>query len=126
MSRFNCPCYGVILDGEKVLVLRRPAPHVWEFPGGTMERDETLKETIRREVFEETNLKVDPGLIVPVREANDVVAIFGFCEYQGGKVVISPREHLEHNWVPLASLTKTIGNVPLARSVDAFLKEIKK
>ena len=91
-----------------------------------MEREETLKETIRREVFEETNLKVDPGLIVPVREAEDVVAIFGFCEYRGGKVVTSPREHLEHAWVPLVSMSKTIDSVPIARSVEAFLKEIKK
>ena len=126
MSRFNCPCYGVILDGDNVLVLRRPSPHVWEFPGGSIEQGETIPEAIRREVFEETNLKVEPGIMIPVREADDVLAIFGFCEYKGGKVVISPREHLEHNWIPLASMAGTIGNVPVARSVQAFLKEIKK
>jgi 8-oxo-dGTP diphosphatase len=124
---FKCPCYGVVLDGSKVLLLERPEPHVWEFPGGNPEKGETLRDAVEREVHEETGLKVKPGLLVPVREADDTVAMFGLCQYSGGEVVLDQDEDdekLDHKWVELAGVPPKIGGVRLARSVQAFLKEL--
>jgi ADP-ribose pyrophosphatase YjhB (NUDIX family) len=120
--KFNCPCYGVIVRNGEVLLLKRKEPPVWEFPGGKIEREESLRDAIRREVAEEAGLKVEPGLLMPVREAEDVVAVFGLCDYKGDKVVTE--ELREHRWVPLKSMPPSIDGTALARSVKVFLKEI--
>lgn len=48
--------------GEILLIQRsstdRHSPLMWEFPGGSVEKGETLYETLKRETFEETNLNI--------------------------------------------------------------------
>lgn len=41
---------------------RAPSPHVWSVWGGRAEVDESAEETARREVFEETGLKIEGPL----------------------------------------------------------------
>ncbi len=56
---------GIIWRGSKILVARRPEDRMlgglWEFPGGKRREGETLEETARREIFEETGLPVRVG-----------------------------------------------------------------
>jgi mutator protein MutT len=53
---------------NKVLIIKRPDdeesyPRIWELPGGKVEFGETLIEAVRREVMEETGLKIsEPNL----------------------------------------------------------------
>ena len=55
------PCvYGVLIEGDKVLLSRQFDGY--DFPGGGADLDETLEETCKREVLEET------GIIVEVLE----------------------------------------------------------
>lgn len=55
---------AAIIRNEKdeiLCALRSPSmksPNLWEFPGGKIEKDETIKEAIEREIFEELNCKV--------------------------------------------------------------------
>ena len=52
----------VILDADKVLLIKRgkpPRAGTWSLPGGAQESGETLKEAALREIYEETNLKVE-------------------------------------------------------------------
>ncbi len=56
----DCVIYG--FDGEhlKILLIERgvePYKGMWALPGGFMRMDETIEETARRELFEETGLK---------------------------------------------------------------------
>jgi 8-oxo-dGTP diphosphatase len=53
---------GVISDGKKILVARRPE-HVhqgglWEFPGGKVEAGETVQQALYRELLEELAIEV--------------------------------------------------------------------
>ena len=51
----------VVVWGERVLLARRgnpPAAGAWSLPGGAQELGATAEETARRELFEETGLKV--------------------------------------------------------------------
>ena len=61
---------GVLRRGDKFLLCQRnEGSHqelLWEFPGGTRERGETMPECIRRELMEELGIdtEVGPRLIV--------------------------------------------------------------
>lgn len=60
---------GIILDGGKVLLVRRgqePLLGQWSIPGGAVEVGEQLPEALRREILEETGLAVRVGEIVEV------------------------------------------------------------
>src|ERR1700683_1491781 len=68
---------GAVIVGQRpggepvVLLIRRgqePLKGEWSLPGGVVELGETLEEAIRREVLEETGLRVD---VVDVAKAFD-------------------------------------------------------
>ena len=63
-------------------------PDLWEFPGGKMHPGESGAECARREVEEETGLRVAVRELLlerPFRYADREVALeFYLCEYQGG------------------------------------------
>jgi 8-oxo-dGTP diphosphatase len=61
---------AIMRDG-KVLVVRRarkPALNLYTLPGGVVEAGETLLEAVEREVREETQLKIEPVVLVGHRE----------------------------------------------------------
>ncbi len=49
----------VVDDDDRVLLLKRADTHDWGLPGGLMEPGESFEETARREVLEETGLRLD-------------------------------------------------------------------
>jgi len=60
---------GVILDGERVVLIRRRSPPLageWSLPGGIVEVGETLEACVARELLEETGLHVDVGSVIEV------------------------------------------------------------
>lgn len=63
---------GAIIHGGRVLIVRRarpPARGLYTLPGGVVEAGETLHDALRREVMEETALRVDPVALAGYREA---------------------------------------------------------
>jgi len=55
-------CCGVIVNNGKILMIKKgrgPDKGKWCPPGGRQENNETVEETCKREMKEETNLKVD-------------------------------------------------------------------
>lgn len=89
---------AVIFDADRVLLVERthePMRGEWSLPGGALEVGETLEEGVRREVFEETGLVVEPVARVDVldRIAHDdagevqfhYVLIDFLCRVTGGK-----------------------------------------
>ena len=60
-----------MLDGERVLLIRRgrpPGEGLWSVPGGRLEPGETLAQAVAREVREETGLVVEVGPLACVVE----------------------------------------------------------
>ncbi len=65
---------AVVWRGDQVLLVQRgkpPRQGTWSLPGGRQEWGETVAETARREVFEETGLEI---------EVRDVVAVVDLIE----------------------------------------------
>ena len=62
MRRFSCRIYGVLRDGDKVLLARSRfgARTFVNFPGGGVEIEEAPGNTLRREFVEETGLIIKP------------------------------------------------------------------
>ena len=80
-DRLNCPKCGwvdyrnplpvvaclVSSDGGDLLLIKRnvePCRGCWALPGGFIENDETIQDAGKRELFEETGLKGNPGRLV--------------------------------------------------------------
>jgi 8-oxo-dGTP diphosphatase len=73
VERARVDCVGaVVLDGRgRFLLVRRghaPSAGCWSVPGGRVEPGETDAEATRRELLEETGLRVDVGDLVGVVE----------------------------------------------------------
>jgi len=62
MRKFSCRIYGVLRDGDKVLLTRsRFGPSTFiNFPGGGIEVEEAPGDALRREFVEETGLVIRP------------------------------------------------------------------
>ena len=67
-------------ENGRILLQKRTHPKgKWGLPGGLMELSESLEETAKREVFEETNLTVDDLKLLGVYSGKDY-----FCTAQNG------------------------------------------
>ena len=61
---------GIFIKDDKILLLKRsvePFKGCWHIIGGHVEENETLKEALKREFKEETNLDVEIGEIMDSR-----------------------------------------------------------
>jgi 8-oxo-dGTP diphosphatase len=60
-NRHSVSVAGVITNNDgRVLVVQRRDTGKWEIPGGILELDESIHAGLRREVEEETGLRVEP------------------------------------------------------------------
>lgn len=101
---------GILINGDRVLICQRHHSDAygmqWEFPGGKVEGDEDLKESLRRELAEELSIDATVGDEVfrlrhryPDREVE--VVFFSVPSYRG---TISNRVFEAIEWAPRAHL----------------------
>jgi 8-oxo-dGTP diphosphatase len=106
----------VLLDGDRVLLVRRahpPAAGRWSVPGGRVEVGESLEEAAARELREETGLRATLGPPVVlldrvVRDEDGRIAYhYVIVDFLGTAPVGAPRaasDALEARFVPLHEL----------------------
>lgn len=131
--------YGVIVNklGE-FLILKLPSSktfkkELWMFPGGRVEINEQAEETLRREIIEETSLKVK--IITPIHTAiwgydnPDKYSVFYLCKIVGSDKVKISREHIEYAWIDFKDIEKiswhNINSKIAAKKGKYFLEHFK-
>ena len=126
---------AVIRDG-KVLIVRRaraPALGLYTLPGGGVEIGETLSDAVRREVFEETALEIEPLGLSGYREVigRDVAGaverhfvILPFAaRWVAGEAVLND-ELSEARWLAATELTGLETTSGLAEIVATAFRQI--
>lgn len=61
----------VVIKDNKILLNLRSDTNTWEIPGGSLEIGETLEQTAKRELKEETNLDCDDFTLLNVFSGNE-------------------------------------------------------
>lgn len=114
---------AVLVDGDKVLLLRHTYMPGWHFPGGGVEPGETAEEAARREAEEETGLRVDGpmtmlGLYLQKHAATDRdhVAVYVGRQFTQVKPFRPNGEIAEIGWFAFDALPEGV-NAGTARRV---------
>ena len=101
----------------------------WTMPGGKLDYKEDLKDCTRREVFEETGIKINKEKIKIISVTNDIVTdahfiTIGFlCEdFEGEPKVMEPDEITEWKWFDLDDLPSPIF-FPSEKILESFLQK---
>jgi 8-oxo-dGTP pyrophosphatase MutT (NUDIX family) len=100
----------VMQHGDKILLLLRSAketdPSLWGIPAGKVERGETDLETVVREVFEETGIRLEETELnnighLPIEYDTFVVdfPMFHMVFKEQPEVKLTPREHIDLQWI---------------------------
>lgn len=112
---------GIVRKNDHILVLVKPDDTL-DLPGGRVEYGETVKSALRREINEETGLKVE--IHDPVEEwsfyktPNHLIkGVTMDCAYVEGKVILCD-EHKGYFWAAIGSINRLIFN-------RNFLRDLK-
>lgn len=124
---------AAILDANgRLLLVHRRDSGKWAMPGGTMEMNESLEDCVRREVLEETGLRISIGGIVgtysdPLNrvaytdgEVRREFTILFLCHPEEGALSIDD-ESTDARWVPFESLD----SLPIAPSQRRRLEDVR-
>jgi len=69
---------AVVIRADEVLLVKRDAPRLWELPGGKIRAGETVDQAVRREVEEETGVRIE------------IIELLGWYERTGFRAHRSP------------------------------------
>lgn len=121
---------GVVTNNDKVLLVKRkPTEGMlrWQFPGGIVEKNETVEDAIVRELKEETGIDVKALTRIGERVhpyTNRYMAYIA-CEYLSGGISVSDDDLECAEWVGIDSLDEHF-TTPLFDKVADYLSHIPK
>ena len=126
-----------VYKNGKVLLQKRRDNGLWSDPGGCVEIGETLEETAKRELFEETGLIAnkleffktysgkDMLYTYPNGDETYIIGIMFICEDYSGEMINENDETMELKWFDINELFNEIS--PLTKSpLKDFIEYIKK
>ena len=124
---------AIVLDSEKVLLVRVKQHGLWELPGGGIEIGESVADGLAREVFEETGYRVRVAALTPLYMEDNLFYAPDIDEYfhalpmvfradlvdqnQDRSVIDFEHEVYEVGWFSLAALPENLH----ARSRNALV-----
>ena len=137
---FTLPAYvGIILikNNECLLIKRHNtdwAAGSWNFPGGLLEKDESLPAAAAREAHEELGIKIDPATLTLVHVLQVTAStvntkdIFGFyfttTIWSGEPINNEPHRHSEIGWFHFDALPELTTTHAL-QAIEGLTKNIR-
>ncbi len=119
---------AVIVQNDKILCVQRNENKFdyiskkWEFPGGKVEENEQIENTIKREILEELNVEIgiDRFLIQVDHQYPDFRLIMDtfLCNIEKGEIQLN--EHIDFKWLQkdqLLSLDWAGADVPIVHEL---------
>ncbi len=112
---------AAIVDGDRVLAIRRRDNDKWEPPGGTLELNEEVVEGLRREVIEETGLSIHPGPLTGIYKnmVKGIIALVFRCDHTGSQPHPTA-EAAELRWMTPKEVEELLDPAYACRLLDAF------
>ena len=129
-DKTTCPVAVIIRNGKILMGLRHYTPDkwktisVWTIPGGRCDSGETLENTLRREVEEETGIN-DLKIIkylgeVPGSKSGDVVFLF-VCNSEQEVRLIEPEKFSEWRWFSMKEYPENFINPAALNLIKKYL-----
>ncbi|MFB6660932.1 NUDIX hydrolase [[Kitasatospora] papulosa] len=111
----------VVREDGRVLTIKRADNGTWEPPGGVLELSESPEDGVRREVYEETGIKVQVDRLTGVYKntARGIVALVFRCHAEGGQEQLSA-ESTAVEWLTPDEVTSRMREVFAVRVTDAL------
>ncbi|MBD0694849.1 NUDIX hydrolase [Streptomyces sp. CBMA123] len=115
----------VVREDGRVLAIRRADNGTWEPPGGVLELDEAIEDGVRREVYEETGIKVGVERLTGVYKnvSRGIVALVLRCRPESGGERLSD-ESVEVNWLTPVEVSERMAEVYAVRVLDALRDDV--
>ncbi|WP_327074188.1 NUDIX hydrolase [Kitasatospora purpeofusca] len=112
---------AVVREDGRVLAIRRADKGTWEPPGGVLEVTEAVEDGVRREVFEETGIKVGVERLTGVYKnvSRGIVALVFRCRPESGSERLS-EESTAVAWLTPAEVSDRMAEVYAVRVLDAL------
>lgn len=97
---------GLICNQEgKILLAKRGTQQklagMWEFPGGKLEKNESLEQALKREIREELHIEINITELLTIQPYHyphaDVLILFYLCEQASG--ILKCTDHEEIKWL---------------------------
>lgn len=117
-------CYGVVIHNNSLLLVKSNVLQKWIFPGGGVDKGETLHDALVREVYEETGIMVTHPEFLTFREGffyfpltNEPFQTYRFfyrCTPKGNTDdirVIFDEDVTEARWIPLGDLPAMMDDI---------------
>ena len=124
-------CAIIVNQAKQVLITQRSAtmklPFKWEFPGGKVESGESPEACVVREIKEELNLDINPGMTLQLSIHHypefSINLIPFICEIMGGEIILS--EHTQYLWLDPAELLNldwAEADIPIVKNYIELIK----
>ena len=112
---------AVVRDDGRMLAIKRADNGEWVLPGGIVELDEDPRDTVRREVLEETGVTVEPGQLTGVYKNMriGVVSLVFRCRPVSGAAQPTA-EASEVAWLDNTQVTGRMAEAFAIRLIDAL------
>lgn len=122
---------AIIKNNNKILCVQRGEnkyeyiSYKYEFPGGKIEKGESLKETVIREIKEELNMDIKPEeafITVTHQYPNFLLIMHSFiCSCEDPKVILT--EHIDYKWLATTAEFKNLdwaaADIPIVNKLIA-------
>lgn len=123
---FHLAANGMIIKGNKILLHHRTDCDLWDLPGGGIEKSEDIFQALRREVYEETGLKIKPLRLAGVyQNYRRETIVFNFLVKVISGKLIKNKEADAFKYFDIKKLPKNIPNKQRERILDFYKNKNK-